>query len=314
MPAQLKFSKTLDFSQLPKDWRVTRASVDCKGSPLLLVEEGKPPYPSVDPSMEAHIKWINTPPKAHHLIYWEGLSQRTLTFEKSTRLFTFHVQPFAEGWLLGEGRGGHADICDKAGRLQRTLDLGDAINDVQTTPNGHIWVSYFDEGVFGDGVGRHGLVCFDSSAQPIFKYSEFAERNQLPSIADCYAMNVVDEEEVWLSYYTDFPLVSIKNFQLEQVWKDFECIDRAFALNGDTVIFQKCYTRREGKSQLLRRTLSDSAKTEVVDVVDETGALLEGLFKVVARGPNLYLLTGTALHKLQMNLQLGISEELLNSR
>ena len=80
-----------------------------------------------------------------NLIHWDGLSQRALTFEKSTRLFTFHVQSFGEGWLLGEGRSGRADICDNAGRPQRTLDLGDAINDVQTTPNGHIWVSYFDE-------------------------------------------------------------------------------------------------------------------------------------------------------------------------
>lgn len=276
--------------------------MDWNGNPLLLVEEGKPTYPSDETSMEARGRWINTPPKAHHLIYWDGLSQHALTFEKSTRLFTFHVQPFGEGWLLGEGRGGQADICDNAGRARRTLDLGDAIEDVQTTPDGRIWVSYFDEGVFGGGLGHHGLVCFDGNAHPIFKYSEFAEQNQLPFVDDCYAMNVVSEDEVWLSYYTDFPLVSIKNFQLERVWKEFDCIDRAFALNGDTVIFQKCYTRREGKSQLLRRTLSGSAQSEVVDVLDETGAPIHGLFTVAARGPNLYLLTGTALYKMQMNL------------
>ncbi len=281
----------MDFSQLPKDWRVTRASTDWKGSPLLLVEEGKPAYPSDRTSIEARTKWINTPPKAHHLIHWDGLSQRAITFEKSTRLFTFHVQPFGEGWLLGESRGGHADICDKAGRARRT----------QTTPDGRIWVSYFDEGVFGGGLGRHGLVCFDANAQPVFKYSEFAEQNQLPSIDDCYAMNVVNQDEVWLSYYTDFPLVSINNFQLKQVWKEFDCIDRAFALNGDTVIFQKCYTRREGKSQLLRRTLSGLVQAEEVDAVDETGALIDGIFTATARGANLFLLTGSALYKLQMN-------------
>ena len=305
MPAQLEFIKNLDFSQLPKDWRVTRASLDWKGSPLLLVEEGKPPYPSGDTSTEARIKWINTPPKAQHLIHWEGFSQRVLTFERPTRLFTFNVQPFDEGWLVGESRGGHADICDKAGRPQRTLDLGDAIKDIQTTADGRIWVSYFDEGVFGGGLGQHGLVCFEGNAQPIFRYSEFAEQNQLPFIDDCYALNVVNEDEVWLSYYSDFPLVSIKNFRLEQVWKEFDCIDGAFALTGATVIFQKCYTRREGNSQLLRRKLSGSAQSELLDVVDETGAPILGLFTVTARGPNLYLLTGTALYKMQMNLGLS---------
>jgi len=301
VPAQLKFSKTLDFSQLPKDWRVTRASVDWKGSPLLLVEEGKPAYPSNTTSMDARIRWINTPPKAHHLIHWDGSSQRAITFENSTRLFTFHVQPFGEGWLLGEARGGHADVCDNAGLTRGTLDLGDAIKDVQTTPDGRIWVSYFDEGVFGGGLGRHGLICFDGDAQPLFKYSEFADQNQLPSIDDCYAMNVVNEDEVWLSYYSDFPLVFMQNFQLGQAWKDFDCIDGAFALNGDTVTFQKCYTRREGKSQLLRRTLSGSVQAEEVEAVDETGALVNGLFTTAARGANLYLLTVTALYKLQMN-------------
>ena len=301
MAAHLIFSKHLDFAQLPRDWRVSRASVDWQGSPLLLVDEGKPPYPSGDASTEERIRWFNTPPRARHLVYWDGVSQRTLTFEKSTGIFSFHVQRFGEGWLLGEGRGGRADICDREGRLQRTLDLGDASNDVQTTSNGHIWVSYFDEGVFGGGIGRHGVVCFDSAGQPIFKYSDFAEQNQLPFIDDCYAMNVVNEEEVWLSYYMDFPLVSIKNFQLARAWKDFGCMKPAFAIAGETVIFQKCYTRREGKSQLLRRCISASAQTEPVYAVDEEGAVVDGLFTAVARGPNFYLLTESALYELQRN-------------
>ena len=147
-------------------------------------------------------------------------------------------------------------------------------------------------------MGCHGVVCFDTEGQPIFKYSEFAERNQLPFIADCYAMNVVNEQEVWLSYYTDFPLVSVRNFQLHRIWRDFGCMDRAFALVGETVVFPKCYTRRDGKSQLLRCTVSNSAQTEPLDVVDEAGVSIDGLFTAVARGPNFYLFTETALYKL----------------
>lgn len=131
--------------------------------------------------------------------------------------------------------------------------------------------------------------------------SDLAEQNQLPFIDDCYAMNVVNEEEVWLSYYMDFPLVLIKNFQLARAWKDFGCMDRAFAIEGETVIFQKCYTRREGKSQLLRCSISASAHTEPVFAVDEKGAVVDGLFTAVARGPNFYLLTESALYELQRN-------------
>ena len=79
-----------------------------------------------------------------------------------------------------------AVVYDRRGRLKKPLDLGDARNDMQATPSGHIWVSYFDEGVYGRGVGSHqGLVCFDSAGNPIFKYFDFAEQNDQPFIDDC---------------------------------------------------------------------------------------------------------------------------------
>jgi len=299
--AQLTFKKYLDFSQFPRDWRVCRAAVDWQGSPLLLVDEGKPPYPSGDASTEARIRWFNTLPRARHLVYWDGTSQTTLTLDKSAGIGSFQVQRFGEGWLLGGGRGGRTDVCDNKGRLQRTLDLGDSGNDVQTTSDGHIWVSYSDEEVFGGGVGQHGVVCFDSAGRAIFKYSEFADQNQLPRIVDCYAMNVVNAEEVWLSYYSDFPLVSIKNFQLNRAWKNFGCMNPAFAILGETVISQKCYTRMAGKSQLLRRSISGSAQTEPAHAIDEKGVVIDGLFTAIAKGPNFYVLTDTALYELQSN-------------
>jgi hypothetical protein len=134
--AQLTFKKHLHFSQFPRDWRVCRAAVDWQGSPLLLVDEGKPPYPSGEASTEARIRWFNTLPRARHLVYWDGASQATLTLDKSAGIGSFQVQRFGGGWLLGAGRGGRTDICDNKGRLQRTLDLGDAGNDVQTTSDG----------------------------------------------------------------------------------------------------------------------------------------------------------------------------------
>lgn len=300
MLPQLKFRRRLDFSQLPKDWTVSRVAIDWKGSPLVLVEEGKSPYPNVNASPDARIIWLNTAPKAHHLIHWDGLSQRTVRFEKSTGILTFHVQPFGEGWLLGDVRGGRAEVYDGAGRPQRTLDLGDASNDIQTTPNGKIWVSYFDEGVYGGGPGsQQGIVCFDSSGRQIFKYFNFAEENKLPFIDDCYAMDVVSEDEVWLSYYSDFPLVSIRSFRLHRAWKDFGCMDRAFSVFEGAVVFPKCYTRNEGDSQLLRRTLSESPQTEQLEATDDDGRTIGGQFKAAARGAKFYLWTETALYELR---------------
>ena len=299
MTRRLKFIKHLAFSQLPSGWRVSHAGTEWGGNPLLLIEEGKPPYPTDDRSVDAQVKWMNTLPTANHLVYWEGSSQRAITLEKQTLGFAYHVQRFDDGWLIAAGRGGHADVCDKSGRVQRTIDLGDASEDIQTTANGHIWVSYFDEGVFGRGIGQHGVVCFDNQGQAIFKYSEFAEQNQLPFIDDCYAMNVVSDDEVWLSYYSDFPLVCIRNFRLHHIWKDFGCMQGGFALRGDAVVFPKCYTQVEGKSQILIRTLSTSSAAESIEAVDENGSAIDGLVTAFGRGPNLYLLTETALYSLQ---------------
>lgn len=274
-------------------------AVDWNGGPLVLVEEGKLPYASIRTSIDAQIAWLNTPPKAHHLIYWEGLSQRTVRFENSTGILTLHVQPFGEGWLLGDTRGGRTDIYDRAGRPQRTLDLGDASEDLQTTPNGKIWVSYFDEGVYGRGVGsQQGVVCFDPSGHPIFKYFDFAIENELPLIDDCYAMNVIGEDEVWLSYYSAFPLVSIRNFQLHRTWNDFGPIGNAFAIFDDFVVFPKCYTRvNGGNSLLLRRTLSEAPKDESLEAIDDEGKTIGGEFKTAARGSQFYLWTKTSLYE-----------------
>ena len=108
-------------------------------------------------------------------------------------------------------------ICDRTGHPLRTLDLGDASKHVQTTPDGHIWVGYFDEGVYGDTESEE-LVCFDSNGTSIFNYAEFAEQHDLPFIDDCYTLNVVGAA-VWVSYETAFLLVSLKDFKLERVWE-----------------------------------------------------------------------------------------------
>jgi len=300
MAAHAKFNIRLEFSQLPNDWPISNVAVDWSGEPLLLAEEGKPAYYQIDASTEAYAAWVKTPPRARHLIYWEGLSRRTLTFEDSTRVLTNHVQPFGEGWLLCDGRGGRADVFDRQGRAQRTLDLGDAIEDVQTTAGGKIWVSYFDEGVYGSGLqNQQGVLCFNQSGEIIFKYFDFAKKHDLPFVDDCYAMNVPSEDEVWLCYYSAFPLVAITNFQMERVWENFGCVSGAFGLIDGTVVFRECATRQED-FRLWRRTLAQSPHSELLEPVDEEGRPITGRFRTAGRGSRFYLWTEVALYELAL--------------
>jgi hypothetical protein len=123
----------------------------------------------------------------------------------------FHfLQPLKKDlWLLVRSSADseldkNAHIYSKDGRLIYSFHVGDGIEDVQTTVCGQIWISYFDEGVFSDlDFGSSGVVCLDENGNIIYKFSEFAQREQLPFMMDCYAMKVSSNDEVWLYYYSD---------------------------------------------------------------------------------------------------------------
>jgi hypothetical protein len=127
------FRKRFEFSDAPENWRPVNAALDWSGSPLLLMVEGKGDSPSFRTDPEAWSRWYRTPPKTHHVIYWDDETMETLRLEGSQGISSFHIQRFQDGWLLGERRGGRALVYDRHGRLLRTLDLGDASEDLQTT-------------------------------------------------------------------------------------------------------------------------------------------------------------------------------------
>jgi hypothetical protein len=296
----IKLKKRLDFKDFPASWHVLTVSVDWAGEPLVLFDEGKPPQPSHDAGMDALLAWMRTPPLAHHLVYWDGHSTAHTQFGNPMGILgVSHVQPFAGGWLLGESRWGRARIFDRDGaNLLRTLDLGDASEDVQTTSAGHTWVSYFDEGVFGDGIGQNGLVCFDANGHPIFRYADFATEHELPHIDDCYALNVC-EGEVWVCYYSHFPFVCLRDFQLEGKW-DWEPT-QAFAIRSRRVVLSPAYR----KPYLVSRSL-DHSEEDVWRLADPDGNNPSHLigpttdegrvpFSVAARGPRIYVWTEKAL-------------------
>ncbi|WP_440117757.1 hypothetical protein [Paenibacillus sp. QZ-Y1] len=79
------------------------------------------------------------------------------------------------------------------GNTIREFLLGDGIQSVQVTKNGTIWTSYFDEGVFGNNgwsnpIGSQGLVAWDEHGNKLYE-------DHAADIADCYALNVVNEEQ-----------------------------------------------------------------------------------------------------------------------
>jgi len=128
--------------------------------------------------------------------------------------FNYHyVQPLHRHLLLVGARCSYygvgkydlnAKVCDFQGNTIREFLLGDGIQSVQVTEKGIIWTSYFDEGVFGNNgwnkpVGAQGLLAWDENGNKLYE-------DQVSDIADCYALNAANDEEVWFYYYTDFLL------------------------------------------------------------------------------------------------------------
>ncbi len=99
-----------------------------------------------------------------------------------------------DGAVLGKGR------------------VGDGVEDVQTTQSGEIWVSYFDEGVFGsDEIASHGCVRWD--AAPENGYSvEPAWKLRYAEMADCYTMNTTGCA-TYLCPYMGFPVIAVDSGQ-----------------------------------------------------------------------------------------------------
>jgi hypothetical protein len=135
------------------------------------------------------------------------------------------VQPLPGGRVLvvgvrcrwrPDGPERNAVVYDADGQVVVERTLGDGIEHVMATADGHVWVGYFDEGVYGNfgwggpgptPLGAAGLVRFSPELEPDWSFPSHVD-HPWAAIDDCYAVNV-DGDTVWACYYSDFPLVRI---------------------------------------------------------------------------------------------------------
>jgi hypothetical protein len=189
--------------------------------------------------------------------------------------FIWHAQMAPEcRWLIVKSRtrseqDRNARIYGNDGELQSTFHVGDGIEDVQTTESGDVWVSYFDEGVFGDlPLGSSGLVCFSLDGEVLFQFSGESRPVELRSVADCYALNVATSEDVWFCFYESFPLVHLRSKAIAGHWCDNPVKgSHAFAVAGERALFAGGY-KEKGRTFLLHL---DGMALEEVAVVDDGG-------------------------------------------
>jgi hypothetical protein len=159
----------------------------------------------------------------------------------------------------------NAVIVDREGRVAGSLTVGDGVEDVRVAPDGRIWVSYFDEGIFGNygwsnpgptPIGDPGLVAFGEDGEILFAYDAGAAGSD--TMCDAYALNVTAEGAAWVYFYTQFPIVRIQDGRY-RVWPTDVRGAHALAVRGDRALLVGDYDDRS-----IARVVSLGAKGATV--------------------------------------------------
>ena len=195
----------------------------------------------------------------------------------------------------------NAFLFDAQGQLLRSWHVGDGIEDVQISPNGKIWVSYFDEGVFGDTpMGEQGLVCFNLLGELLFEFIKDcpAMPKMCDGMADCYALNVASNRDTWLCYYTNFSLVHLRELTFKEAFPPPpEMIgSHAFAVCDWRRLFVGGY---HFKQQLFWRDEASKRQLEI-EAVDENGDAITWK-RAQGRGADLFLCDDAKVHILSLS-------------
>lgn len=242
-------------------------------------------------------------PNRYRIHHREDGLWKSVDLPETTENF-HHLQPIgADGWLLvrsmtdalkgDDDQNAHLYRTD--GSIVRSFYAGDAIQDIQATEGRTIWISYFDEGVFGPRkFSRSGLVALDERGDCQFEFAELW--GEVEPIADCYAFNAAGEDRVWVYYYTGFPLIRLEGRRIAEAWSDCPVKGSSgFAIDADLALFGGGY----GDKKCLRLVRLGDQRAEKIIPIDEEERAIEA-FEVFGRGPRLFLKTSDDLRAVDL--------------
>lgn len=176
----------------------------------------------------------------------------------------------------------NAFVVGPDGNELARFHLGHAIEHLQCSPDGTIWVGYFDEGACGGGgePASGGIVQFDEAGRVLWSFNgqdfdsmNLPEKRELgtvrPNVCDCYAMTLTGDV-MWACTYADFP-ISRRSSVATNIWSNNVTGARALAADDDTVLLAGGYN-------------DDGPRLAVVHVSDRTSRELGSLhFEPAAR-------------------------------
>lgn len=189
-------------------------------------------------------------------------------------------------------------LYTKDGRFVGGIALGDGIETVQATASGILWTSYFDEGIFGrdNFPATSGLVGWSSTGELLYR---FEPNNELKSIDDCYALNVAADDDVWFYYYSQFPLVHLREGRVVEQWQAPVAGSHALAISDGHVLFQGGYRTPDTWALCALTSEKRLSVKEEFTFVDESGAPIVAE-RSVGRGSTIHTFARDRIYRLEI--------------
>ena len=252
-------------------------------------------------------------PKDFIVLVYDGSQFKNIAIPRQTLNYHF-AQPLPnEELLLVCARSQHRGtndhdlngrVFDSEGHQIREFLLGDGIADVQTTADGRIWTSYFDEGVFGnfgwdEPVGSNGLRCWSSEGELVYEYEPEAE-DEDSFIADCYALNVSSDEHTWIYFSTEFPLVRITGQYSRSTWRPSVDGSNAVAVWQDWALFQGGYNDHDTFELYKLDADGRCSRVALFRFSDERSRKTLDGTRATGRGCLMHLIEGTRVYRINL--------------
>lgn len=224
---------------------------------------------------------------------------------KNVPLIPTEVDIFSDGTLLlvqsrclkeGTSIERNARRYNPSGQLIDAFTLGDGIESVQVDETDTIWVSYFDEGIFGnfgweEPMGSAGVVAYTINGERLWDASDYG-------IMDCYALNVASSKEIYFYYYDDFFLVQL-NERKESI--RYRVNSRHHTLQQFVLDEKGLIGQIDGQKLMrFRKTFRKFTPKEELRVVDEKGKRIIG--PVFMRGDYIYAYGKGGIYKRRVSI------------
>lgn len=192
-------------------------------------------------------------------------------------------------------------VLDRSGKCLNSFHGGSSVVDVQCDAQNRIWISYSDEGVFGNngwnipgppGLGSGGLVCLDEDGVVLWSHNK-TDIAPERVIDDCYALNVIGQD-AWFYFYSDFCLGHITDFEVKPNYYRVPVSgSHSFAKRGQLLALSAQYREEPTVCHLVDIAGAAETSARIADMAcAETGDFTRTNTLIKGRGQWIHLVAG----------------------